>query len=336
MKAIKETRARKTLLNLEKLLKLLSDGQFHSGQAIGEQLGVSRTAVWKLVQRIQQWQVTVYSVRGRGYKIPNGLELLSQPHIENKLKDNQLFKQVILLSSIDSTSNYLALNWQQNPGIGRVCIAEHQTAGRGRKGRQWISPFGANFYFSIGLELPLGLSALGGLSLLVGMSLCNTLNQFTSDAVKIKWPNDLLMGDKKLAGVLVEASGETNDASFLNIGVGVNWNMQVDQGESIDQPWANLKSQLKVPVSRNDILAKILTNLDADLVDFLQHGFGRLAKAWPLVSAFYQQQVVVHLPNNQCYGKEIGIASNGALRVATDSGEQIFHSGEVSLRKLKN
>ncbi|MCW9018205.1 MAG: biotin--[acetyl-CoA-carboxylase] ligase, partial [Kangiellaceae bacterium] len=238
--------ANKTLLRTEKLLTLLSDGKFHSGQSIAEELEVSRTAIWKLVQKIQDWQITVYSVRGRGYQIPGGLALIKKTPIEHALAaNNKLFKELILLSSIDSTSTYLAQDWRRNPGNGRVCIAEHQSAGRGRKGRPWISPFGANLYFSIGVELPLGLSALGGLSLAVGICLCQTLNQLTNEPVKIKWPNDLLMDDKKLAGILVEASGDTTDSSFLNIGVGINWDMQSEQGKSIDQPWANLKCNLK-------------------------------------------------------------------------------------------
>jgi len=326
--------SKKTVLRLEKLLKLLADGKFHSGQSIAEELEVSRTAIWKLVKKIQDWQITVYSVRGRGYQIPGGLDLLKSDAIESHISSsNKLFRKVILLSSIDSTSNYLSQNWKESPGEGRVCIAEHQTAGRGRKGRQWISPFGANFYFSIGLELPLGLSALGGVSLLVGMSLCQTLNRYTSGKVRIKWPNDLLIGGKKLAGILVEASGETNDLSFLNIGVGVNWSMLEQQGEAIDQPWTNLKKHLTKEVDRTQILSECLKELDAALVTFLDDGFRPLVSAWSEVSAFYKKDVTIHLPNKKIHGQEVGIEQNGALRVATSEGTQVFHSGEVSLRQ---
>lgn len=326
--------ASKTLLRTEKLLKLLSDGKFHSGQSIAEELEVSRTAVWKLVQKIQDWQITVYSVRGRGYQIPGGLALIEKESIEHALAtNNKLFKELILLSSIDSTATYLALDWKRNPGRGRVCIAEHQSAGRGRKGRPWISPFGANLYFSIGVELPLGLSALGGLSLAVGICLCQTLNQLTNEPVKIKWPNDLLLDDKKLAGILVEASGDTTDSSFLNIGVGINWDMQREQGKPIDQPWANLKDNLKRKTSRTEILQKLLVDLDKALVDYLEFGFSNLVALWPQLSGMYQKEVSIHLPNRIAHGKEIGVESNGALRVDIDGNVKVFHSGEVSLRK---
>ncbi len=328
--------SKKTQLRLEKLLGLLADGKFHSGQSLAEQLEISRTAVWKLIQKIQQWQVTVYSIRGRGYQIPGGLELLDKQVIERALvENNELFKQVISLTSIDSTSSYLSEDWQANPGKGRVCVAEHQTAGRGRKGRQWISPFGANFYFSIGLELPLGLSALGGVSLVVGMSLCDTLNQYVGGKIRIKWPNDLLIGEKKLAGILVEASGETNDVSFLNIGVGVNWSMEAAQGDAIDQPWTNLKSHLTQAISRNEILSSVLVNLDCALQRFLANGFSPLTESWSSQSAFYNREVEIHLPNQTITGKEVGIEPNGALKIETSKGIEIFHSGEVSLRKRK-
>ena len=331
--------SQKTMLRVESLLRRLSDGKFHSGESIAEELAISRTAVWKLIQKIQSWQVEVFSVRGRGYQIPGGLALIDQLALEKKLQlHNQLFKQVIVLTSVDSTADYLAKDWKKQPDIGRVCISEHQTAGRGRKDRPWISPFAANLYFSIGVQLPLGLSALGGLSLAVGISLCRTLNKTTQNKIKIKWPNDLLVidkvGNKKLAGILVEASGDSNDSSFLNIGVGINWDMQIKQADDIDQPWVNLKSLLgHRQLTRSEILGEILCDLDAALVEYIESGFSEFAKEWQSLSAMYQQEVKLHLPQREIKGVEIGVEANGALKLDTDNGVQVFHSGEVSLRK---
>jgi BirA family transcriptional regulator, biotin operon repressor / biotin---[acetyl-CoA-carboxylase] ligase len=331
--------SQKTLQRVERLLRQLSDGRFHSGESIAAELDVSRTAVWKLIQKIKSWQVEIFSVRGRGYQIPGGLELIDQALLQRNLeKNNRLFQQAIVLTSIDSTADYLAKDWRESPDFGRVCISEHQTAGRGRKGRQWISPFGANLYFSIGVQLPLGLSALGGLSLAVGISMCRTLNRITNNQIKIKWPNDLLVlteaGDKKLAGILVEASGDSNDSSFLNIGVGINWNMQLKQGDDIDQPWINLKSLLaQQSLSRNEILTIILCDLDFALVEYIATGFNSFSKDWPSLSAMHQKKVTLHLPNKQVNGVEVGVEANGALKLDTNNGLQVFHSGEVSLRK---
>lgn len=324
----------KSQQRIDQLIRKLADGQFHSGESIAEELDVSRTAVWKLIQKISEWQLEIYKVRGRGYQIPKGLELLQQDWLRDQLaKAHSKFQHIDVLTSVTSTADYLAAQWKKHPGIARVCVAEHQTAGRGRKGRAWISPFAANLYFSIGVELPLGLSALGGMSLAIGMSLAQTLNQFACDKIKLKWPNDLLVDDKKLAGILVEASGDSNDNSFLNIGVGINWDMQLAQGEKIDQPWANLKSLCQQDVSRNDILLALLVNIEKALTEYQMNGFSGFAKDWNHLSAMYLRPVTIHLPSTQIEGIEVGVESNGALRLETTNGVQSFHSGEVSLRK---
>ena len=324
----------KTQQRIELLIRKLADGQFHSGESLAEELSVSRTAVWKLIQKISEWQVEIYKVRGRGYRIPNGLDLLQQEWLRAQLVAvSSQFQNVDVLTSITSTADYLAAQWKKQPGIPRVCVAEHQTAGRGRKGRTWISPFAANLYFSIGVELPLGLSALGGMSLAIGMSLAQALNQFACDKIKLKWPNDLLVDDKKLAGILVEASGDSNDNSFLNIGVGINWDMRMVQGERIDQPWTNLKSLCHPSVARSEILLTRITRIESALVEYQANGFSGFAKDWNHLSAMHLRSVTLHLPGKQVSGIEVGIEPTGALRLETASGIRSFHSGEVSLRK---
>ena len=323
----------KSQQRVEQLIRQLADGKFHSGESIANALGVSRTAVWKLIQKISQWQLEIYKVRGKGYRIPGGLKLLDQAWLTQQLKrSNSRFQYIDVMTSIPSTADFLASQWKQQPGKARVCVAEHQTAGRGRKGRVWVSPFAANLYFSIGVELPLGLSALGGMSLAIGMSIANTLNQFSRDKIKLKWPNDLLVDDKKLAGILVEASGDSNDSSFLNIGVGMNWNMQAQQGEQIDQPWANLKALCEPSVDRNQILLALLQNIEIALDEYQRKGFAGFANDWNHLSAMYLRPVTIHLPNTQIEGIEVGVEENGALKLETSQGIKTFYSGEVSLR----
>lgn len=336
----------KTVLRTEKLLRILADGKFHSGEKIAESLNISRTAVWKLIQKVSEWQVKIYSVRGKGYQIPDGLLLLDENFLTQKLvAANSRFKKLHVKTSIDSTANFVAELWKQKSRKQEslkqqseqpiICVAEHQTEGRGRKGREWVSPFAANLYFSIGVELPLGLSALGGISLAVGMSLATTLNQLSNHPIKIKWPNDLLVNNKKLAGILVEASGDSNDSSFLNIGIGINWNMQTEQAEMIDQPWINLKKLVSESTCRNTILAQILIDLDKTLLEYEKTGLNFYADRWNELSAYYRQPVTIHRMNDKIEGIEVGIENNGALRLETKQGIQLFHSGEVSLRKRK-
>ena len=327
----------RSLARVDTLLRLLADGKFHSGQSIAIELGVSRTAIWKMIQKIQSWQLEVYSVRGRGYQIPGGLKLIDEATLAARVRqNNRLFRQVKVLTSIDSTADYLARDWKQSPGEGRVCIAEHQTKGRGRKGRPWVSPFARNLYFSIGVQLPLGLSALGGVSLAVGICLCRLLNRVSHQKISIKWPNDLLLGGRKLAGILVEASGDSNDSSFLNIGVGLNWNMPEPLGSEIDQPWCNLSKVLSPQISRNQVLADMLLALDQSLRNYLDSGLDSFISDWPDLSACFEQRVTIFRANQQFEGVETGIDSSGALRLKTGRGTELILSGEVSLRRVEH
>ncbi len=321
-----------SLKRLQQLVVILSDGQFHSGEYLADQLGVSRTAVWKLINKLQSWQISIFAVRGKGYKIPDGLSLIDSDYLNKEvIARSRLFAQLKVLPTIDSTSTHMTQWWKEQPGEGKICIAEHQTEGRGRKGRKWVSPFGANLYFSLGLNLPMGLSALGGLSLAVGIGLTKMLNKLTSEKVTLKWPNDILVDGRKLAGILVEASGDSTDNSFLNIGIGINWAMQDDHQE-IDQPWANLKSVLAHDIDRNELLAKILLEIDGLLDQYIEQGFDGFRADWPRQSAFYGRPIVIHTRNGIVSGTEIGVDRSGAILIKTAEGEKSFYSGEVSLR----
>ena len=330
---------------INKLLNILSDGEFHSGQYLADTIGVSRTAVWKLIAKFQSWQIDVYSVKGKGYKIPGGLDLIDKKRlttlVSRKLKH---FPNIELQTTIDSTSSYISNQWRKNSknapvdsgSKGSVCIAEHQTEGRGRKGNKWVSPFGANLYFSLGIELPVGLSVLGGLSLAIGIGLTEYLNKITSQQVKLKWPNDLLCDNKKIAGILVEASGDSTDTSFINVGIGINWNMPIKFAEGISQPWINLKEILPASIDRTELMSNLLIELDKTIESFILEGFELFNKRWSENSAFIGKKILIKsklgLENNIIEGVEQGIDKNGAIRVLTEQGEKSFYSGEVSLR----
>jgi BirA family transcriptional regulator, biotin operon repressor / biotin---[acetyl-CoA-carboxylase] ligase len=321
-----------SLKRLQQLVVILSDGQFHSGEYLAEQLGVSRTAIWKLINKLQSWQIAIFAVRGKGYKIPDGLTLIDSEYLRRAVGEKaKLLSEIKVLPTVDSTSSYMTQWWKEQPGVGKICISEHQTAGRGRKGRKWVSPFGANLYFSIGLSLPMGLSALGGLSLAVGIGLTKLLNQYTDRKVSLKWPNDILVDGRKLAGILVEASGDSTDNSFLNIGIGINWAMD-DQEEQIDQPWANLKSVLAIEIDRNQLLTNILLEIDQLLDRYIEQGFQGFRRDWAEQSAFYGRPIVLHTRNGMVSGVETGVDRSGAIIIKTSEGDKSFYSGEVSLR----
>ncbi len=331
---------------INQLLKVLADGGFHSGQYLADKIGVSRTAIWKLVAKLQSWHIEIYSVKGKGYKIPDGLNLIDKNQLLSLVKNKiKYFPEIDLLTTIDSTSTYISNKWNDSSknrntkdansiSLGRVCIAEHQSKGRGRKGNQWVSPFGANLYFSIGIELPVGLSVLGGLSLAIGIGLTETINRVTVQTIKLKWPNDLLCGNRKLAGILVEASGDSNDTSFINIGIGINWDMPEKFSKEINQPWINLLDILSKKTDKTTMMANLLIELDQTIDQFINQGFDTFNKKWKTNSAFIGQPVTIKTHNGNIDGIEKGIDKNGAIRVQTSQGEKSFYSGEVSLRGL--
>jgi len=336
-----------SLERLQKLVTILSDGKFHSGEKLAGILGVSRTAIWKLTNKLENWGVELFSVRGKGYKIPNGLSLIDSQYVEEEIRRrSELFTTVKVLSTVDSTSSYVTRNKPKGIGEGgQIVISEHQTEGRGRNGKTWASPFGTNLYFSIGINLPMGLNALGGLSLAIGIGLTRLLNQHTNQEIKLKWPNDLLVGGRKMAGILLEASGNGDgnengnrnvsgsnlEHSYVNIGVGVNWKMPAKTIE-IQQPWANLSEILNKEIGRSRLLVNMLIALDEVLSTYVDQGFEPFRSHWIENSAYFGRQVTLSSRNGSISGIEAGVDCNGALKLKTNVGEKVFYSGEVSLR----
>ncbi|WP_417226967.1 bifunctional biotin--[acetyl-CoA-carboxylase] ligase/biotin operon repressor BirA [Amphritea sp.] len=318
---------------IEPLLSVLADGKFHSGQALGATLGVSRSAIWKQIKGIEETGIEVFSVKGRGYRIPGGLDLLDQTVIEAALEPvvSQQLKLIDMNLIIPST-NAKAMEAVYRDGHGSLYLAERQTAGRGRRGRNWASPFASNIYFSLTWQFSNGAAALEGLSLAVGVALIRGLKRIGVEEVSVKWPNDLLWRGRKLAGVLLEMSGDAAGDCFVVIGVGINVNMPELAAEVIDQPWIDLQQILGEAPSRNHLLAELINELVPVLEQFSQQGFAAFKDEWQAVNAHHNQVVSLNLGNRQALGICRGVDQNGALLLEMDGELQAYHGGEVSVR----
>lgn len=318
-----------------KLLELLADGQFHSGQTLGDSIGISRTGVWKQIKALEEFGLEVYSIRGRGYRIPGGVDLVSLSGFLDQLPADvaELFDQKELHLQTEST-NELALNALRK-GVNRgIYIAEQQTAGRGRRGRRWVSPFASGVYFSLAWRFRCGVNELEGLSLVVGLAVKRVLDNAGVQQVNVKWPNDLLMNGAKLAGVLIEVQGDTSIESQLVIGVGINAFMPQNMAENIDQPWADIHQQ-GISLSRTELLSRVVTELVAILKQFEVEGFSSFRDEWMAGDIFYQQPVRVQTgANAYISGIAKGVSDTGALLLQTEEGLRNIHGGEVSLRGL--
>ncbi|GGJ09854.1 biotin--[acetyl-CoA-carboxylase] ligase [Halopseudomonas pertucinogena] len=319
---------------LAALLKMMSDGQFHSGEELGRALGVSRAAVWKALKRLEDGGYPIQRVRGRGYRVPPEASLLDLDVIRAHLApaaDATIRWQ--LLDSVDSTNIELmrSVGAVAESGI-KVCLAEQQSAGKGRRGRQWASPYAQNIYLSIALPFSEGAQKLEGLSLLVGLVLVETLEGGGFSGCTLKWPNDVLLDGRKLAGILVEIAGDLTSECVAIVGIGVNVLMERPE-DAIEQPWTSLLLSRQAGVlDRNLLVARFIQRLLDSLEVFRQEGFSPFVPAWQRRHGWQGLQVVVEAGTTRQQGRALGVDARGALRLETDSGEVSLHGGEVSLR----
>ncbi|WP_319782586.1 bifunctional biotin--[acetyl-CoA-carboxylase] ligase/biotin operon repressor BirA [Oceanisphaera sp. IT1-181] len=311
----------------EALLTLLSDGQFHSGEQLGEQLAVSRAAVSKHVQAIKALGLEVYSVSGKGYRLAVPLQLLDQYRLSRELAP----QRVDLIPVIGSTNQHWLsqLNQLNN---GDICVAECQTAGRGRRGRSWVSPFGGQLIMSMYWRLEQGMAAAMGLSLVVGIAVVESLAAQGFSGVQLKWPNDLYVNGRKLAGILVEMSGTAGGPCQLVIGLGLNLLLPSSEQARISQPFAEL-AELGDINDRNGLVIALSQHLQHSLDIFEAQGIRAFREQWNQLDYFNGKPVRILMGEQVIQGTARGIDEQGALLLELADGKiKRFLGGEVSLR----
>jgi BirA family biotin operon repressor/biotin-[acetyl-CoA-carboxylase] ligase len=314
------------------LLKLLKDGRFHSGQALGAALGVSRSAVWKQLQQLEaELGVSIHKVRGRGYQLAAPLTLLDPVEI-GRLAPSCNWP-VLVFDSIDSTNAEALRAIERLQAAPFLVLAERQTAGRGRRGRKWVSPFAENIYYSLVLRIEGGMRQLEGLSLVVGLAVMQALRELGVPGVGLKWPNDVLVGQKKIAGILLELVGDPADVCHVVLGVGINVNMQMT--DEVDQQWTSMRLESGQMFDRNRLVAKIGTMLQKYLERHQVGGFSAVQAEWEQNHLWQGRAVSLIAGVNQINGEVLGIDSQGALRLKVGGVEKVFSGGELSLR-LRN
>jgi BirA family biotin operon repressor/biotin-[acetyl-CoA-carboxylase] ligase len=315
------------------ILQRLADGQFHSGEALAQHFKVSRATIFNALAHAQSLGITLFSVRGRGYKLPHPVVLLDHAQVLQAIGEQREWFHVVILDEVASTNTYLMQ--QAAKGAAHVtCVAAHmQTQGKGRRGRTWVSQLGASLTFSLLWRFQCGASALSGLSLAVGVALIRTLHQLGLTEVQLKWPNDVLVNGKKLAGILIELQGDMEGPSAAVIGVGINLNLPKHVLSSIDQPATDVASLRDTPISPSEMLGLALKHISDCLQQFEQQGFLGLRDEWLRHHAYQHQAVRMLMPNGvETQGTVKGVAEDGILLVETAFGLQRFSAGEISLR----
>lgn len=318
---------------LDRLLDLLADGEFHSGEVLAAELGVTRAAVWKALQPLVLDGFPLQRIRGRGYRIPRGAALLDQSAILADLPEVCRGRwRWHLFDRADSTNIRAHHLLGLDRGAPLICLAEQQSSGRGRRGRVWSSPYAQNIYLTVVEPFAGGAQSLEGLSLLVGLVLVEALKEAGFHDCQLKWPNDVLYRNRKLAGILIEIGGDLTADCVAIIGVGINVHMRSSDNE-ISQPWTSLAQHAEQgELNRNRLIAIFLRRLYRALEHFRERGFAPFRAAWEARDAWSGCAVQVESGDRIIQGIARGVDDRGALRLEVDKQLMTLNGGELSLR----
>ncbi|MBY0502142.1 MAG: biotin--[acetyl-CoA-carboxylase] ligase [Alphaproteobacteria bacterium] len=318
------------LSTILKVVDILSDCKIHTGTHIATTLGISRTAVWKVIQRLKNYNIDVYS-HHKGYQIQFPLVLLDKKRIEDLVNDSRI--KVEIIESLPSTNDYLR---NKTPFENlHFCLAEHQSKGRGRLGRSWSSPFGHNIYCSFSYSFNKDISELSGLSLIVGILVVRALESlFPTLKPLLKWPNDIYLNDKKMGGILIDIISEAHGNSKAVIGMGMNVNMKDVDLNEVDQPWTSLEDILNAKTDRNIVVVQIIRSILQGLDVFLEAGMEPILSAWSWYDLLEGKQISINTSGEITTGTSRGITKQGYLLLELSSGEvKAFSCGDTSLLK---
>lgn len=317
----------------QQILRLFRDnlGGFVSGEQISQVLGVSRTAVWKQVKLLRGLGYRIEAITSRGYRLIAGPDALLADEIRSRLDGQLVGAEIVQYAETDSTNLRAMELGEHGAAEGLVVIADLQTAGKGRLGRSWSSPAGVNLYTSVLLRPPIQPWDAPQLTFLSAVATARAIHEVTGLSPRVKWPNDLLLGGKKVAGLLNEMSAETEAVHCVVLGIGININMSADQFPAdLRYPATSLAIEKQAPVSRLELATALYRHLEGLYQEFLRSGIGSVLAAWQELCDLVGRQVRVASGPVELTGEVTGLGADGALllRCADGSVERIL-AGDV-------
>ena len=315
-------------------LRALADGRFHSGEQMARSFQRSRATLSEALKRAPEMGIELFSVPGKGYRVAEPIDFLDAAAISSELARHDKRLRLDVVDEIESTSTQVLKLAAAGAASGTCIAAEWQSTGRGRRGRTWISRLGGSLTFSMLWRFERGAGHLGGLSLAVGEAVARALSECGVPRVQVKWPNDVVVDLRKLAGILVETSGEIQGPSVAVIGVGVNHRLSESVLDRIDQPVTDVWQCADPAPSRSDLLARMLVTLASSLDAFDRSGFSASRDAWRALHAYQGRRVRVTPGREAPFDAEVvDVAPDGALVVSTADGRTIpLASAEITLR----
>lgn len=301
-----------------------------SGEKISRELHLSRTAIWKQIKVLRALGISIEAQHARGYRLTDAPDLLFSADVLEGLNPIVIPRSLELVATLDSTNLQLKKKAEAGAPEGTVLVADQQLAGKGRLGRQWISPAGVNLYCSVVLRPQIPVQQAPQLTFLSVVAIVDVLETVGKVKAEVKWPNDILVGGAKIAGLLNEMSAETEQVNYVVLGLGINLNMTADQFPSeLNYPATSVLLATGQPVARGIFLRALLERLDFYYAEFLEQGFAPIRRRWEQLCPIINRRVSV---NSGPVCTVVGLEADGALRLQSDTGtiERIL-AGDVRL-----
>jgi BirA family biotin operon repressor/biotin-[acetyl-CoA-carboxylase] ligase len=321
------------------LLRLMADGEIHSGEKLAAALSISRAAVWKQLQQLDDWGIALEARPGSGSRLAAPLDLLDVSRIRTLLPQAaaERLRNLEVHEALDSTSDRLLAVDDLPPGRFDACLAEFQSAGRGRRGRHWVAPFGSGLCLSVNWSYRDAPATLGALSLAAGVAVLRALRRFGFAGLSLKWPNDIVHGDGKLGGILIDLRGEAAGPAYFVVGVGINVRLPPavrDKFRSEGVEAVDLASLGPLP-GRSIAAAALISELALALIEFGARGMMAFAEEWQDADALAGRLVRVIQGGQSLEGLARGVDTDGALLVDVEGARRRILSGEVSVRQVR-
>lgn len=318
------------------ILRMLreKDG-YVSGQQLCEELGVSRTAVWKVINQLKEEGYQIEAVRNKGYYITESPDVLSGDEVKSQLHTAWAARDVVYYEETDSTNIRAKALAEEGAGHGTLIIADTQNSGKGRRGRGWVSPKGENIYMSLLLRPKFHPAKAPMLTLVMAHSVTQVLRELTEVNAKIKWPNDVVLHRKKIVGILTEMSAEIDYINHVVIGVGINTNMERVEDDIADKA-TSLRIEEGHVIKRAELIAGIMKRFEENYEEFVKAGdLSCIRDAYNDLLVNQDRDVRVMEPGHEYDAHALGINDTGELLVRREDGsiEKVF-AGEVSVRGI--
>lgn len=320
--------------NRVKLLRLIADSKLYSGEELGRALGVSRAAIWKMINSLSHYGLTIVAMKGKGYRLSRSIEFLDKQLLLSRMRSPavKILNKLEIFEEIDSTNKYLLESPEISDKHACVILAEYQTQGRGRRGNSWISPFGSGISLSIAWHFEQPVESLTCLSLAAGSAVIRVLTTMGFDGVGLKWPNDIFFQEKKLGGLLIEMKGETAGPCDVVIGLGLNFAFPLGFEGNIEQHWTDLLSIKDPTPSRNHIAAELVSAVMLLLDSYANISTEDIINEWKQYDCMRGKKAKLKLQGKNIHGLIMGIDNDGSLLMSVDNRIQKYTAGEISLR----